>query len=360
MTLVINSAFPLDFPRAYGKPYLAADFRVQPEDFYVEEVLGFPLSGEGEHLCLFIEKQQHNTHWVTAELAKYAGISPRDIGVCGRKDRHAITRQWFSLYDPLNRAGRRQVDWQQFAMDGVKIILIERHSKKLRLGDHQYNRFVIRLRNVITYASGGEVSSLAESIKEKITAEIEQKLKNGVPNYFGEQRFGRGGNNLVMASDWFEKGVAPPRQQRSMILSAARAYLFNLVLAHRVRTNTWAQTIVGDIINHAQPTGPLWGRGRLSTTEDSLVIEQTVLADFSVWCERLEHQGLHQERRDLVLHCSNLSCSWQAHDLLLSFDLPSGTFATAVLAEVALLNLETAVESPKSTQAFGTPRKIEK
>ncbi len=335
MTSVINPAFPLDFSRAYGAPSLAAQFRLKPEDFYVEEILGFPLSGEGEHLCLYIEKQSHNTHWVAAELARYSGFDEADISVCGRKDRHAVTRQWFSIYDPKLKA----VDWSSFDMDGTKIITIDRHRKKLRLGDHQENHFVIRLRHVTHVPEAdNEPVLLSDQEKQQHLSSIQRQLSLGVPNYFGVQRFGRNASNLLMANDWLEKGVPPPRRHRSMVLSAARSYLFNQILSYRVSHNLWQTEIEGDILDDLHPTGPLWGRGRLATSGRSQAIELEVLNEFQGWCERLEHRGLKQERRSLSLFPKGLTCFWQNDDLILSFNLPSGTFATAVLAEVALLH----------------------
>lgn len=341
MTLAINTPFPLQFSTAYDDLCLSAHFRTRPEDFYVEEILGDSLSGEGEHLCLYIEKQGHNTHWVTAELARYAGIGERDIGVCGRKDRHAITRQWFSLYDP----SRKPIDWEQFDMEGTKIIAIKRHHKKLRLGSHAANRFVIRLRQVVSTACS-PAQALSDAEKADVTLAIQQRLSQGVPNYFGVQRFGREGGNLQLASDWLERKIPPPRKQRSMVLSAARSYLFNCVLAERVSTQQWRHVMDGDIVSayHQYPTGPLWGRGRLATAGEAFALEENILSPFAVWCERLEHQGLKQERRDLVLLPNNVSCFWQSNDLVVSFDLPSGTFATAVLAEIAVL--ENQMNSP--------------
>jgi tRNA pseudouridine13 synthase len=283
---------------------------------------------------LYLEKKQHNTHWVAAELARYAGINERDIGVCGRKDRHAITRQWFSLYDP----DRKPVDWQQFVMDGVKILKIERHSKKLRLGDHQYNHFDIRLRQVRELSPAIPAAPLADNTKQQLVQSITDKLTSGVPNYFGAQRFGREGGNLRMANDWLVNGFPPPKKQRSMVLSAARAYLFNVVLAYRVRNNNWQQALEGDVQHDSHPTGPLWGRGRLASAGAALAIEQNTLEPYQQWCERLEHQGLQQQRRELALLPKNFSCCWQEDDLLLSFDLPVGTFATSLLAEVAILD----------------------
>lgn len=353
------------FPSAYRLPALSGIFRQSPQDFCVDEVLGFPLTGQGEHQCLHVEKISHNTHWVLAALAEYAGVSEKDIGYCGRKDRHAITRQWFSLYCPpvsklSPELARQPVDWTQFSMEGVQILSVDKHAKKLRLGDHAHNQFTITLKDVRTgtgscrspfpspshssiatasasLAEHEALPSLSSEDQQNITAEIIRTLKQGVPNYFGAQRFGREGNNLVMANDWLVRGISPPRKQRSMILSAARSYIFNQVLAHRVSNGTWKTALVGDVVNAVYPTGPLWGRGRLATKDDALEMEKIAIGDLAQWCERLEHLGLNQERRELVLTPDEIEVQWKGNDLYLSFSLPSGTFATAILAEVAQL-----------------------
>jgi len=327
--------FSIDFPRAYSesdKPLsISAHFRQQADDFYVEESLGFDLSGEGEHLCLYIEKIGNNTHWVAEQLALFAGISAKDVGVCGRKDRHAVTRQWFSLYDPERKA----IDWKTLSVDGVSILNTTRHNKKLRLGDHQTNRFIIRLRDVKKTSANTFLDAIE---KDQVLETITTILQQGVPNYFGEQRFGREANNLVLANDWLVNANEPPRKQRSMVLSAARSYLFNRVLASRVLNDSWNKILEGEVLSNDLPTGPLWGRGRLNTSKEVLEIEQAALLDYSHWCERMEHRGLQQERRPLILLPSHQECHWENDDLILSFTLPVGTFATAVLAEIIELN----------------------
>jgi len=328
-----SADFSLDFPMLSplcGGLALSATFRERPDDFYVEENLGFTLSGDGEHCCLYIEKCGQNTHWVAAELARFVGVSERDVGVCGRKDRHAITRQWFSVYDPE----RSPVDWSAFAVEGVSILRVTRHHKKLRLGMHESNQFVIRLRDV-------ESSSavLGEGDKQAVLNGINDTLEGGIPNYFGVQRFGREAGNLRMAQQWLVDGKKPPRQQKGMVLSAARSYLFNQVLAARVTANNWQAPLDGDVLIDGLPSGPLWGRGRLASQGSVLDIEQQVLLPFTAWCERLEHQGLKQERRSLVLLPRQVAVQWEDEDLVLAFTLPVGTFATAVLTEISQLKL---------------------
>ena len=322
--------FTLDFPQAYlvEWPRPSAIFRQSPEDFFVNEVLGFDLTGEGEHIALHIEKCGHNTHWVAAELARYAGVAERDVGVCGRKDRHAVTRQWFSLYDPHVKP----IDWSSFHYEGVRIVDVTRHNKKLRPGMHQHNQFTIRLRQVQIQGQ-----PLTYQQKQALSLHIQHCFDVGVPNLFGPQRFGRDGNNLGLAEQWFLKQQPPPRKQRGMVLSAARAYLFNCVLAERIRQGNWLEVIDGDCVQESLPTGPLWGRGRLATQGQAKELEQSVLEPFTRWCDRLEHQGLAQERRSLVLQPSHASHQWDQEDLIVRFELVSGAFATAVLAEISEL-----------------------
>ncbi|MFT6102019.1 MAG: tRNA pseudouridine13 synthase [Granulosicoccus sp.] len=349
----VDVTHSIDFPKAYPSLSLSALFRESPDDFYVEERLGFPLSGAGEHQCLLIEKTSHNTHWVLSALAEYAGVSEGDIGYCGRKDRHAITRQWFSRYCPPVGKDRKPsatkvVDWSLFSMAGVQILSVDTHHKKLRLGDHGANFFKITLKevhrqNTSLSPNTGLPAALSAEEKEHVVDEILSRLKQGVPNYFGAQRFGREANNVTMAHQWLVNGVSPPRKQRSMILSAARSYVFNTLLAHRVLDKQWNCFVEGDVLEKnaltgtSFPTGPLWGRGRSSAQLNALAVEKIALAPLESWCERLEYLGLNQERRSLVLVPNDVSVHWQADNLCLSFSLPSGTFATAVLAEITQL-----------------------
>lgn len=336
---IMSATFAIDFPPAYPRLSLTAQFRQSPKDFHVEEQLGFELSGSGEHQCIEFEKTGHNTHWVIAALAKHAHISERDIGYCGRKDRHAITRQWISIYCPPVAKQRQEADpsatplmtdWSAFCMEGVRVLSIKNHHKKLRLGDHASNRFCIALHKV-----SSPTGFLVEAEKNAVVKELKHRLSLGVPNYFGEQRFGREANNLVMANQWLLDGISPPRKQRSMILSAARSYIFNTLLAHRVERQQWNIAVDGDVLEGDHPTGPLWGRGRSPAQGKSLEYEKEALEALSPWCEKLEHLGLQQERRSLVLVPRNLEINWEGESLLLSFSLPTGTFATSILAEVA-------------------------
>ncbi len=321
------SDYDLNFPFAYGGPDIQADFRSTPEDFFVDECLGFEPCGEGEHVFLHLEKRGDNTDWLARQIARLADVQPMDVGFCGLKDRHAVTRQWFSVYLPKGE----EPEWTELNSESVCLLANTRHRQKLRRGQHRGNRFEITLRNIT-----GELSA------EKIDA----ILQGGVPNYFGEQRFGFGGNNLYEADILLrgEKKIKN-RQRRGMLLSAARSWLFNSVLAERLNRDkqAWSTPMNGESENQA--SGPLWGRGRSLVSAEALALEETVLAPWKHWCEALEHVGLKQQRRSLLLSPETASWHWISAEegqagkgLRLAFELPPGTYATAVLRELSRLN----------------------
>ena len=315
--------FDLNFPYSLGIPLSTGHFRSEIDDFIVTENLGFPLEGEGEHLYVCICKRGENTGWIAEKLAKFFNIKTSDVGYAGMKDRYAKTTQWFSLYLPKKV---HDLDWNEFiAFSEANLSITESswHKKKLRRGEHESNSFVIRLRNV---------SEIDDALLRS------EKIKQyGVPNYFGEQRFGRDANNLTHAKNWFEHGEVIRKQKlRGIVISAARSYLFNQVLGERVRNETWETCLPGDIDSYL-PTGPLWGRGNTLVSEDSKEIESKVLAQFELWKDGLEHCGLSQERRSLVLRPDKMEFYQKTSDLILEFTLPPGQFATSVLREIAQL-----------------------
>lgn len=331
--------FSLCFPFAMGSPDVTASFRENPEDFQVVETLDFEFSGEGEHQCFYIEKTGQNTRWVAGLLAEALGVEEAAVGYCGLKDRRAITRQWFSVHMP---GGRDLTVPQLPSLEGCEILKMARHHKKLRRGNHAGNHFRIRLRQV-------------DGDRQLLVSRLAAIAAEGVPNYFGEQRFGREAGNLYEAEKLMYQRSADRSQRRKktrkgvgkggLYLSAARSYLFNLVLAERIAQHNW-NTCLGD---EAMPTGPLWGRGRTQVPEQVRELELRILSDWQDWCHGLEFSGLSQERRQLVLHPQNFEWDWQTSeheecvDLELSFFLPPGCFATSVLREVANLQQSWAV-----------------
>jgi tRNA pseudouridine13 synthase len=327
---------------AGGPPLGTGDIRTQPEDFVVREVLGFSADTNGDHLLLSIRKRGTNTHWVTKEIARFGGIAPRDVGFSGLKDRHALTDQSFSI--PAR--GQSLDAWRAFEGEGFKVVSADLHRRKLRRGTHRANDFEVLIRN-------------AQADTQQLDRRLKQIAAEGVPNYFGSQRFGRGGGNLHTARRWFDAGEAPnDRVQRGFALSAARAAIFNTALSHRVADGTWSQLLEGDVPNldgtnsifnmeavddalrerceqlDVHPTGPLWGRGELRSRGAVQGLELEQAAKFGALATGLASQGLDQERRALRLRVQNLSWEFCDAGVWLRFRLARGAFATTVLREL--------------------------
>ena len=278
-------------------------------------------SGEGEHLWLLISKRDQNTSWVAGLLAQLAGIKRGDVGFCGLKDRFAVTSQWFSLYLP-----GRDLDLSCLRHDDFQVMRSARHSKKLRRGMHQGNKFEIILR---------DFSVDAIALQERLN--VIQKY--GMPNYFGEQRFGHQGNNLREAQTLISADkLKGNRHGTGLYLSAARSWLFNLVIEKRITENQLYS------VSEGGDTGPLWGRGRSSVGGAVEEIESRVLAPWDSWCYALEHAGLKQQRRSVLVLPDDIASNWMAKDQLkLNFSLPNGCYATVLLREIAELYRPTEV-----------------
>lgn len=325
----MENKFPLNFAYAYGEPSCRAVFRSECEDFIVDEDLGYTPSGEGEHLFVHIKKRGENTNWVAEKLAKFFNVKNMDVGLCGMKDRHAVTSQWFSVYLPTFR---ESVNWLEFINQfelNIDVLSSDYHTQKLRRGGHQKNIFTIRLRELSDF--------------DGLFPKLERIKLHGVPNYFGEQRFGREANNLTHASEWIEsKQKIKSKNKRSIVMSAARSFLFNHSLSARVISGNWSTPLHGDVVVDDCPTGSLWGRGRCAASDLALEIESSALEPFLSWCEHLEHVGLNQERRILALKPIDLSWVQENNDLILNFGLLPGQYATSLLREICILDNQAA------------------
>ncbi|WP_444927126.1 tRNA pseudouridine(13) synthase TruD [Microbulbifer sp. TRSA002] len=313
----MSEVWNLDWPRALGGAVISGDFRTEPEDFIVDELAMPPADKDGEHVYLQVKKRGANTAWVAKELAKLAGVQTRDVSFYGLKDRHAVTTQWFSVW----LGQKPEADWSQINSDEISLLQAFRGPRKLRRGEHMGNRFKIRLRNV-------------EGDRDKVE-EVLQLIPKGVPNYFGEQRFGIDGNNLSLAKNLAEEDGRCRKSEKAFAMSAARSWLFNQVLAERVNAGTWQSPLVGEPEDY--PTGPLWGRGRNLSTDALGQLEEQVLSPWQPWCNWLEHCGLSQERRAMILSPEAFRYEWEGDHLIVEFALPPGTFATALLREIAQL-----------------------
>lgn len=335
----------LHLPKLHRSVLGTGNFRSCPDDFQVEELLGFTPSGEGEHCLLWVEKRNLSSNEAAGLIAEKLGIRKRLVSHCGLKDRNAVTRQWFSVHIP-GQASPAAEDWE---IQGLRVLEVTRNTRKLRRGVHAGNRFMIRLRDC--------------SFSADAAADRWQKIcEYGVPNYFGQQRFGRGGNNVDKARALFGGELeVRDRELRSLFLSAARSEIFNAVVAARVADGTWATPMSGEVYGFAnnrsiilpekqrgdegarfsahqlELTAPLWGSGQPLSTGDVLDLERGIVAGHQDLCEGLIEFGLRQQRRVMRLRPGEADIQWQGQDLILTFVLPKGAYATTVLSELCTL-----------------------
>jgi tRNA pseudouridine13 synthase len=311
--MITPHRFNIDFMRAHGKPLCSGTIRGRFEDFQVVEIPSYEIAGEGEHSLLQIRKRGANTGWVANQIARFAGVRSFDVGFAGRKDRQADTTQWFSCWLP----GRADPDWQALNAEGVEILAVKRHDRKLKKGALKANRFTIVVRELSCGA--GDQAAVVERL-EKINAE-------GVPNYFGEQRFGQAMRNLVLADQMLKREIrVKDKQRKGLYLSAARSYLFNTSLAARVRDGSWCQRKESG----GSPIGSLFGTGEFDSPWESQTEQQ-----MSEWCEALLNLRMKRSYRALIMEPENLRWEFMGTDCVkLEFELARGCYATSLLREL--------------------------
>lgn len=344
---------------AFGGPVGRAELKAEPEDFRVDEVLGFTPSGSGEHLFLHIQKRNHNTGYIAEQLAKVAQVSVQAVSYSGLKDRRAVTSQWFSLHCP----GKADPDLSALWDDDLRLLASTRNDRKLRRGAHQANRFTITLRNV-----SGE--------RGAIEARLQQIATCGVPNYFGPQRFGHDYGNLPAGEALLARIATGGRLKRNdrreaLYLSAVRSALFNRIVSERVAAGHWDRWLEGEVMNldgrgsffrpdawddtlaerlaslDIHPTAPLFGAGVPVIDGEAAALDVRIAADVPALIQGLEAAGLEAQRRPSRLKVMDLRWRWVDDATLeLGFALTTGAFATSVLREVLAVGGE--AESPEA------------
>lgn len=332
---------------AYHSPSATGFLKRHLDDFIVSEVLSYELSGEGEHIYLFIEKRGLSTQELMKKLSHRFNKPMRDISTAGIKDKYAKTEQWVGLHCP----GETLEGLDGLEGEGYRVLKHHRHLKKLKTGNVSHNHFQLILRDISD------------------TADVERRLaliqKYGVPNYFGEQRFGIEGQNMNKARDLlFNKIKVKNQFLRGMYYSAARSFLFNQLLHHRLTQGHWHQALSGDVmqlsgthsiftieevdetivnriaLHDISPAAVLWGQGVERASGQALRLQEQVLAPYQDLCQALEDHGLQRAYRSMILAVSDLNWAWSGSDLLLSFTLPAGAYATVVVRELLLYQEE--------------------
>ena len=334
-------------------PTVSARFKKDFCDFKVSEDLGFDLTGSGDHLYLQIKKIDLSTVDVAKQLASSTQQRVASIGYAGMKDRRGECTQWFSV--PLETPQSENLE--NIERDNLQIVSTKRNSRKLKIGSHKLNHFEITLRNCT--GSRKDFESNILRIKEQ-----------GVPNYFGQQRFGRELSNLRQLNEILREKVGTSNTKRkpfkrSLVISAARAYLFNQLLSERVNSKNWDTYVDGDVLNlngtnrnfipdqagwtdllqkrlanfDIHVTGCLGGviesKNKYVCTAKAADIEEAVMEEFPDLVRALYKLGLKASRRPLRFIPDNLEWSWlDEKSLKLEFDLRKGAYATSLLREI--------------------------
>lgn len=339
----------LDWAYLHGVPNSSATLKAHTDNFQVAETLSFTPTGEGEHTYLFIEKVGLNTGYVAQCLAKHFGISEVKVGFAGRKDKHARTQQWFSVQSK----NISQTQIEQFQLEGTSVLDVTRHAKKLQTGAIKSNQFEILLTDL--------------SPDSELESRLQQVATSGVPNYFGQQRFGmiyddNTFSNLKLAERLIAGETIKKREKRSLAISALRSWLFNQFVSKRISTPNFLHPQQGDVFNLAGSNSffvaddidasivervkkrditlaaPLWGLGDLKSKHLPLEFEKEVVSRYPEIAKTLESLGLKQERRALFLFPQDFEYEINNNALLLRFSLPKGCFATSVIRELVALN----------------------
>lgn len=394
-------------------PGIGGEVKQRPEDFRVEELPLYPASGSGEHLYLTIEKRGRPTLEVIRDVARCFGVRQDAVGYAGMKDKLAVTVQRLSIHTPDNRTA------ENLSVSGVRVLRIERHTNKLRVGHLRGNRFVIRIRGL----------SDPSAVLSRALGCLDLLSRLGAPNFFGEQRFGFHLTNhevgrRYLLRDW--SGVcstilglvpdptdddAPARQaftagdlkraaalwsdkhliertlarllangarpdhavmqiqhaQRTFFVTAFQSAVFNRALARRLGERALDRLEVGDVaflhrngalfdvtdVELAQanlrerlqtieisPSGPLWGPEMKQASGAAGTLESALLQETGVTIDHLSAQPRHAPgaRRPFRIPVLNTSARAGVDDhgpfLGLAFELPPGSYATVILAEV--------------------------
>jgi tRNA pseudouridine13 synthase len=330
-------------------PFLTADvpgcggvFKASPEDFEVEEIPAYLPNGlsDGEHGYLWIEKRGRSTPEVAKMLARHLGLTDRDISWAGLKDKQAVTRQWLSL------PWKAMAKLEGFSAPGLTVLQTSRHRNKLKSGHLRGNRFTLVVREVTDVGAA--------------KASFEQLGLRGLPNAFGDQRFGARGDNadrgraILLAG-----GRHRDRFERKLFLSAYQSSLFNQVLALRLQRGSFSTVLRGDVLQKQEtgasfisedvavdqpradafevsPSGPMFGPEMRAPLHDALALEAKVLAADGVTLDTFKAGGdeTRGTRRILRVRLGEPTFEATGDTVRLSFSLPAGSYATMVLREL--------------------------
>jgi tRNA pseudouridine13 synthase len=345
-------------------PGIGGRIKAAPEDFEVEEIPAYEPSGTGDFLYLWVEKRGLGADYFSRQVARRLEIAPGEVGTAGLKDRHAVTRQWVSV--PVAAADRLD----RLDGDGIRVLNVSRHGNKLKAGHLRGNRFRILVRDVVPEARGDD----------RLARILERLRREGVPNFYGPQRFGRDFETLKLGLALLRGEPAPPsasgRRQnlrspflRKLVLSAAQSAVFNCYLARRLADGLLRRVLDGDVMakwpfgglfvatdapreqarfdaRETVSAGPIFGRKTFPADGAAQRRETAVLADAGLSPGSFAGFGklVQGTRRHNLIYVDDLSAEAEVEGVRLTFTLPAGSYATVLLREVMKIGLADADE----------------
>lgn len=347
------SAEPLMIPLLTADlPGVGGRIKELPDDFEVEEVPAYEPSGSGDFLYLWIEKRAMGAEYFVRQIAKRLDIAPGEVGTAGLKDRHAVTRQMVSVPAAV------EPRLAQLEGDGIRILQVGRHSNKLRPGHLRGNRFRIIIRDPDPKAP------------ERIGPILARLRRDGLPNFYGPQRFGKDGDSARLGFSLLRKEPPPANAEgrrpklhsaflRKFVLSAAQSALFNSYLARRMADGLFRRVLPGDVMakwpvggmfvaeyvkreqerfdqRETVHAGPIFGRKTFAARAEAAEREITILREAGLTAAAFQGFGklVQGTRRHNLIYLDDLGAAFEPEGLRLSFFLPAGSYATILLQEI--------------------------
>jgi tRNA pseudouridine13 synthase len=334
-------------------PGIGGRIKIAPEDFEVEEVPAYQPSGSGDFLYLWLEKRDMGAEYFTRQVAQRLGIPADEVGTAGLKDRRAVTRQMVSV------PARAEARLGQLAGEGITVLRISRHGNKLRPGHLHGNRFRILVRG--TEAEAGE----------RLGPLLDRLRREGLPNFYGPQRFGQEGLT-ALAGLALLRGEPPPASPQSgmrlnlrrpflrkLALSAGQSALFNHYLSRRMNDGLLRRVLPGDVMAKwpfggmfvaedvtAEQTrfdaretvhaGPMFGRKTFAAAGEAAAREAAVLEEAGLKPSAFHPFGklLQGTRRHNLIYLEDFTAAVEPEGVRLTFTLPAGSYATVLLREL--------------------------
>jgi tRNA pseudouridine13 synthase len=345
-------------------PGIGGRIKTRIEDFEVEEIPAYEPSGAGDHLFLWVEKSGMGAEYLQRQVARRLGIPIGKVGMAGLKDRHAVTRQWISV------PSAAQDHVIELDGDGIRVLSVNKHTNKLKPGHLRGNRFRILIRE-----SDPAAADRLPPILDRLRAE-------GLPNYYGAQRFGRDGETAILGMDLLTGRKASLRNSflKKLALSAAQAALFNDYLSRRLADEFMTRLLPGDVMckwpvggmfvaenvaaeqarfdaRETVHAGPIFGRKTFPAAVEAAAREADVLRDAGLTTSSFNGFGklVQGTRRHNVVYCDDISAHLETEGVRMMFSLPAGSYATVLLREIMKTERfeEERAEEPQSKASTG-------